>query len=568
MNTIEADSINLTEGNRALQLFTDRNEFTKRFAEYLNDDPPPEKILFFHGEGGNGKTLLLKFLREKCCKRFSRETWSRLKAMPDKELAKAVSSYKDSSLGDVQPVPACLLDFRYQRRGNDQDCLFYALMSLRRNLADAASASKYRLKFPRYDFACVWYLYRQGKSSAEIRKLFPPEEMELIGVIVDALVGGFWGNLIRSVINTVAKYMGVKAGLFWWKRGLDEKWIARIKAMDPEAEVIPKLPEWFARDLSAAMKEENSPHRLALFFDSHEALWGHRSYDGSSYSYFYQDEWLRRLLKHLDLSAGIVVAFAGREKPRWDEAAKFSIRMSLLDTRLVWHLSDSDAALYLKNAGISDPELQKALIRYASVSPDQVHPFYLGLCADLVLTAGNKGAMLRPDDFETIPELANRTRELIQRLLQYVREDLEFVIEAVSACRGFDFDLYHRLGQELHFRNMVTDFRILTRFSFVWPDKQGREDRYRIHDLLRRLYHEARHPVTRKAHGILERYHREQGDLPEAVYHAICQDRNRGEAELKDAHQRAFGAGDLELCRKLQEIRNETFLSLDRSPNQ
>ena len=56
MNIEESDPMPLTEGNRALQLFTDRNEITKRFAEYLNEKPPCEKILFF----------LLKFLREKC----------------------------------------------------------------------------------------------------------------------------------------------------------------------------------------------------------------------------------------------------------------------------------------------------------------------------------------------------------------------------------------------------------------------------------------------------------------------------------------------------------------------
>jgi hypothetical protein len=30
----------ITEGDRALQLFTDRHEALRRFAEYLNDNPP------------------------------------------------------------------------------------------------------------------------------------------------------------------------------------------------------------------------------------------------------------------------------------------------------------------------------------------------------------------------------------------------------------------------------------------------------------------------------------------------------------------------------------------------
>ena len=50
----------VTEGSRALDLFTDRDEFVELFIRYLNEDPPREKILFFHGAGGNGKSLLLR----------------------------------------------------------------------------------------------------------------------------------------------------------------------------------------------------------------------------------------------------------------------------------------------------------------------------------------------------------------------------------------------------------------------------------------------------------------------------------------------------------------------------
>ncbi len=68
----------VTSGNRALELFTDRDEFTCLFARYLNEDPAPEKILFFHGGGGNGKTLLLEYLRKNCCKRFRRDIWRQI----------------------------------------------------------------------------------------------------------------------------------------------------------------------------------------------------------------------------------------------------------------------------------------------------------------------------------------------------------------------------------------------------------------------------------------------------------------------------------------------------------
>lgn len=55
----------ITEGDRALKLFTDRYEFTRLFVKRLNDDPAPKNILFLYGEGGNGKSLLLKHLRQR-----------------------------------------------------------------------------------------------------------------------------------------------------------------------------------------------------------------------------------------------------------------------------------------------------------------------------------------------------------------------------------------------------------------------------------------------------------------------------------------------------------------------
>ena len=53
------------QGNRALQLFIDRHHLIKHFAEYINNDPVTEKILYFYGDGGNGKSLLLKIFKDK-----------------------------------------------------------------------------------------------------------------------------------------------------------------------------------------------------------------------------------------------------------------------------------------------------------------------------------------------------------------------------------------------------------------------------------------------------------------------------------------------------------------------
>ncbi|MEO0534727.1 MAG: hypothetical protein AAF215_12785 [Cyanobacteria bacterium P01_A01_bin.123] len=54
----------ITEGDRALELFTDRYSFTRLLAERINDDPPGQQILFFHGTGGNGKSLVTEVFAE------------------------------------------------------------------------------------------------------------------------------------------------------------------------------------------------------------------------------------------------------------------------------------------------------------------------------------------------------------------------------------------------------------------------------------------------------------------------------------------------------------------------
>src|SRR5262249_29057439 len=71
----------ITEPRRAIQHFTNRNKPIRHFAGYLNDDPAAEKILFFHGDGGNGKTLLFRFLKEKCCKRLDDDNWGYVKSL-------------------------------------------------------------------------------------------------------------------------------------------------------------------------------------------------------------------------------------------------------------------------------------------------------------------------------------------------------------------------------------------------------------------------------------------------------------------------------------------------------
>jgi hypothetical protein len=48
--------------DRSLELFFDRFEVIARFAALINEDPVPRRLLYLHGLGGNGKSLLLRYL--------------------------------------------------------------------------------------------------------------------------------------------------------------------------------------------------------------------------------------------------------------------------------------------------------------------------------------------------------------------------------------------------------------------------------------------------------------------------------------------------------------------------
>ncbi|MGB7247552.1 MAG: hypothetical protein WBC73_01335 [Phormidesmis sp.] len=97
----------VTEGDRALDLFTDRYSFTRLLAERIND-PPKREILFFHGAGGNGKSLLLKYLRKEC-KGLMAEQWQRTREKPDDEMTKL---QKDLKTMKYLTPPKVLLSFR------------------------------------------------------------------------------------------------------------------------------------------------------------------------------------------------------------------------------------------------------------------------------------------------------------------------------------------------------------------------------------------------------------------------------------------------------------------------
>jgi tetratricopeptide (TPR) repeat protein len=542
----------ITEGWRAFDLFTDRHDLIRAFTSYLNEPPTPERIIFFYGEGGNGKSLLLKFLQEHCCKYIDPRNWEWVKSKSDSEFLEDLKN-----ISGAEDVPAAAIDFNPGPGGDDsiQDPIS-ALLTLRRALHHPS------LHFPMFDFACAWHLARGGKLTEQQRQyLFMTEGTKLIAKIIDGISKSLYGAVATTVLAIYNKDLSQWFNLYTRRRGLNKETIKEIQALAPESKLIDRLPQLFAEDLNTAMLIKGAPTKVALFFDAHESFWGIER-KLSEELFFQRDEWLRTLLAHLEPSSGIVTVVAGRERPRWAEASKPGtiIPSDYVDLRHVGPLPAEYAFEYLRRAEIDDPVMQECLVSCSQVSIGQVHPLYLGLCADVVLAARAKGEILAPEEFQGTKQAADKATELTRRLLRYVDDDIAYPVRALSACRAFDRDLYFKLGEALKLGVTEQSFQALIRLSFVWRVERRGEGWYRIHDTLRRLFHEHGDEITGSADKFLYKYYSTRGDsvaLAESTYH-----RNRlGRENRIDAWVAAFNVGmefaRYDLCRLLLEVRSE-----------
>ena len=552
----------VTETWRALQHFTNRKKSIRHFAGYLNDDPATEKILFFHGDGGNGKTLLLRFLKEKCCKRLNADDWGYVKSLEDDDFIENFSE----AVGCAE-VPSTLIDFGMEPRGEyTPKEAFSALMKMRRDLSGSG------LRFPLYDFACTLYLHKTGRLTPDRQKeLFPSEELDFVNEAIDVIKEVRGAGLAKAVLGLFNKRLRETFTLYMKARKIDEEDVLEMKSMDPESDLYGLFPTLFAEDLNASMTLQGAPRRVVLFFDTHEAFWEVYGRKFSDEQYFIRDEWLRQLISTLKLSRGIIAVVAGREESRWAVAPRENIPAQHIDTYLVEGLSFADAALYLEKVEILDQEMKASLIAYAQIKPDEVHPLYLGLCADIVLAAKRGGTEITAEEFREVPDVASKGKELMSRLRKYVDGPTGYAISALSACRSFDRNLYVNMMEGLKLGFSREGFDYLTEFSFIWDSEDRGEGWYRVHDLMRRLSYEQKDLTTLEAHQFLTKYYQargEQGDITaiaERVYHANRLEWAEGVNQWLNEMERALTLSKHDICRALLSIRNELFISDDFS---
>ncbi|MEM9135954.1 MAG: tetratricopeptide repeat protein [Cyanobacteria bacterium P01_F01_bin.42] len=552
----------VTQGDRALELFTDRYEFTRLFVERLHEPMDDGKILFWHGAGGNGKSLLLKHLRQNFCKRLLPEVWERHRRDSSGDLAEFVTQVPGS---DCFKVPCGFLDFGSNPLGVEQPLnRFYGLLLLRKSLTMSASP-EFTLKFPRFDFACIWYLHNKGKSIDEIKALFPLNETAgVLAGAVDAAAKNSVGAMVKTFTDFFAQDWQKAVSVAFARLGVPREVLQDIRGLELDTALVDQLPRYWAEDLNAAMGQPDAPKRIVLLLDTYEKFYDQQR-SLSNVSFFAQDEWLRRLLRELDVEAGILVLVAGRDRPRWPEADLVApdteIPADYLDIQEVGNLSASDADTYLQKVGIEDGALRDALVRFANVVPGEVHPLYLGLSADVVLQAEREGTTLTADSFAEVPAVQDKGEMLINRLLSYVNQSLRYAIHSLSACRAFDQGLFRELGQALNFLGTEDQFEQIISFSFVTQTETERQVQYRLHDLLRRLDDEKKESKTMEAHRFLLDYFQERNDVVEMIFHRHRLDVEAGIDLWRKEFEPALTYSRYDLCSALIILRRDLWIT-------
>jgi tetratricopeptide (TPR) repeat protein len=541
----------ITGSGRSLQLFTNRLKSQRLFLSYLNGESPPKKIIFFYGDGGYGKSLLLRYLSKYCCKRLTTENWQYVQVKNDREFAEEIKAAQEG----FEIVPYAILDFGEQPRGDDiPQQAFSALIMMQRQLA------RHGFHFPLFTFACVWHLHKTNKlASTNLKSLFPSEEMDLVAALIDSFGGTTAGALAKTAIGLISKHLKEKFEIFRAKRSLDEEEILEIQGMDPEKELVGSLPRFFAEDLNAGMSGAGSHKRVVLFFDTHEALIGSER-RLSDHAKFERDRWLRLLLGSLNLGGGIVPLMAGRERPlHWSKATEFKIPENFLDAHLIGYITKEDATEYLRKAGVTGAKLQAGLVEYSQAQENEIHPYLLGLCADVVLTAKHNNEGFDVKAFTEMEAVADKAKAVTDRFISYAGE-MGYAVKSLCAARSFDTDIFKALGLQLNFHTTEPDFSVLVGFSFVWSG--NKDGRYRIHDLMRRLMRDMEDEVTQKAHKVLEKHHRDKytessddAALAEAIYHANQVDWVRGVEEWKKVFDEALQKSKYALCKLLLDVR-------------
>jgi tetratricopeptide (TPR) repeat protein len=546
----------VTEGVSARKSFVGRHKLIRHFAAYLNAPQPRPTVLFLHGIAGSGKSLLMRFLHDRCCNRLEPDNWKYLDSLDDEQFASQFAAAQA-----VRIAPHAFVDFALPPSGDDRPREpFSALLMVRRQFGAA-------LATPLFDFACLWYLKKSEQLTQErVRKLFRGPGIDLVAAIYDAISKTKAGAISKAVLGVIDREIGDWVTFWPHKRHLTPEDIEEIQQLSVEGDLIELLPEVLGRDLNCAFARPDAPQRAVLFVDSHESLLGHATLE-SDYVRLQTEEWLRRLLVHAPIGR-LVAVIAGQNPPSWSTAARFPIPQSYVDLQNVPLFSHAEAVVYLSRVGVEKIAEQTTAIQIALVE-DQVHPLYLGLAADATLASRSRGESLNSDALTGTPELKSGAKQILQRLLRAASREEEFAVRSLALCRGFDETVFRYLGDNLRFSTTAASLEAITALSVVSASLRQGRNWYQVHGLVQRLVEEGDQETANRTHRLMQRLYkdrmveRDPVVLAEMIYHENRLARKAGCDTWCGFFSSALNSVEYDTLRALLEVKPDLLIPDD-----
>lgn len=545
-----------SEGPESRRLFVNREgliaEFLRRIHSAASSD-----VLFLYGEGGIGKSSLLDRFEDFYVRRLETpkghflDPWVNLSALPPRALVEQFSHLQS------RPLPCARINFWERALGKDPREAFFGLQALRKRL---------KLPTPLFQSACVLYVHgTEGLTKEWMAELFPGDRSDFAVGLLDqpwtptALAGML--HLVATGAPVAIPAVGVAAlvrGLWGLSASLGGTALAELAAkrrlgnaihdlaLYKPHELLTELPRLLAEDLNASFAKEGADaDRIVLLFDAYDRFVG-SEHHLSSRDRFDRDAWFRSLLKNLRLEQGVIVVVTGQEQPTWDEEVRVCAHP-------VDYLSEPDARVFLSNANVEPEASREILIRYSSVAPEQVQPFFLALLVDAHRLAGERGALFDPEHLPENVTVQEQQKAVIDRLMGAADMDLRTAIIALSACRSFDWRAFQWLGEKLAFANFRNRFDTLTGLSCV---RRMGESAFVMHSLIRRFL--GGDKAARQIHAACRDYYLAGGDsAADAVYHHYFLDKKAAASFWVEVFRAAVGHSNHQECGALLAVRQE-----------
>jgi tetratricopeptide (TPR) repeat protein len=509
-----------------LSYFTNREKAIRHLERYMDiSTDEPLKIIMFYGVGGIGKTALqLKLIsrlhqNEKTIP-FARLNIEELKAKigdPSEALLRLRTSY-----------------------GND-----------------------FGIKFLRFDICFAVIAARQGSDPEPLIRINPALQdlFNFANNFLQAPKDGLSG----LVDNLIRRYPDIENKVRYIFKTGD---VIRLRTLEGP-DLISELIRSFIQDLAEGLPEnEGKSCRGILFMDTYESFWTGRE-EGISAQARLLDEWVRELVGYcLHANVGVLPVISGRERLRWVEDD--SEWEKYLDQQLLDGLSGRDAQLFLSKLKVgpspdkSEPTLlQEAILKCCqegSTTKDiAFHPFYLSLCAEIVLnTRENKGENPSPDIFSNIPNV-KVANELASRFLRSLNSRaLELWITELSLTPRFDEGTALDLDDEHMHHNGRAGWERITGFSFMQLQHDGF---YRLHKIMRNVLR-ARIEITnsKAVHKWFCHYWKDKNEMGLSWYHRWVLEPKISLDEWTSMHDDAIKDMQIARARELLSCWDETFL--------